>query len=60
MKMVSAAKLREAQNAIVQMRPYSVKLSQILSNIMANLEGDAGGAYGVQENQNCLCSRRHF
>ena len=55
MKMVSAAKLRKAQNAIVQMRPYSVKLSQILSNIMANLEGDAGGAYGVQREIKTAC-----
>lgn len=39
MKMVSAAKLRRAQDAITQMRPYSVKLSEILNNIMASGEG---------------------
>lgn len=40
MKMVSAAKLRRAQEAIWQMRPYSEKLSEILGNIVAGLEGE--------------------
>src|SRR5690606_5908383 len=40
MKMVSAAKLRRAQDRIVQMRPYSQKLSEILSNIVTAAEGD--------------------
>ena len=40
MKMVSAAKLRRAQDAILQMRPYSEKLSEILSNIVLSLEGE--------------------
>lgn len=35
MKMVSAAKLRRAQDAITQMRPYAVKLSELLSNIVS-------------------------
>ena len=35
MKMVSAAKLRRAQEAIVQMRPYSNKLTEMLNNIIA-------------------------
>jgi F-type H+-transporting ATPase subunit gamma len=39
MKMVSAAKLRRAQDAIIQMRPYSQKLQQMLSNIVSNSEG---------------------
>lgn len=39
MKMVSAAKLRRAQEAIVQMRPYAKKLQQMLSNIVSNAEG---------------------
>jgi F-type H+-transporting ATPase subunit gamma len=39
MKMVSAAKLRRAQDAIVQMRPYAQKLQQMLSNIVSNSEG---------------------
>lgn len=40
MKMVSAAKLRRAQDAITQMRPYAQKLQQMLSNIIASAEGD--------------------
>ncbi|QEH43860.1 ATP synthase F1 subunit gamma [Chitinophaga sp. XS-30] len=39
MKMVSAAKLRRAQDAIVQMRPYAVKLQEMLQNIVSNTEG---------------------
>jgi len=37
MKMVSAAKLKRAQNAIVQMRPYAEKLQEILSNLSGSL-----------------------
>lgn len=40
MKMVSAAKLRRAQEAIVQMRPYAQKLQEMLSNIVSSAEGD--------------------
>lgn len=40
MKMVSAAKLRRAQDAITQMRPYAKKLQEMLSNIVSNVEGD--------------------
>ncbi len=39
MKMVSAAKLRRAQDAIIQMRPYAQKLQEMLSNIVSNVEG---------------------
>lgn len=39
MKMVSAAKLRRAQDAIIQMRPYANKLQEMLSNIVSNMEG---------------------
>lgn len=39
MKMVSAAKLRRAQDAIIQMRPYAKKLQELLSNIVSNSEG---------------------
>lgn len=42
MKMVSAAKLRRAQDAIIQMRPYAQKLQEVLSNIISNVEGDTG------------------
>ena len=40
MKMVSAAKLRRAQDAILQMRPYALKLQEMLQNIVSNSEGD--------------------
>jgi len=42
MKMVSAAKLRKAQDSIIQMRPYAKKLLEVLSNIVSNSEGDIG------------------
>lgn len=42
MKMVSAAKLRKAQDSIVQMRPYARKLQEVLSNIVSGLEGELG------------------
>jgi F-type H+-transporting ATPase subunit gamma len=41
MKMVSAAKLKRATNAIVQLRPYATKLKEILGNLSANLEGSS-------------------
>ena len=40
MKMVSAAKLRKAQDAIIQMRPYTKKLQEMLSNIVSNADGN--------------------
>jgi F-type H+-transporting ATPase subunit gamma len=40
MKMVSAAKLRRAQDAITQMRPYAQKLQEMLSNIVSNTDGN--------------------
>lgn len=40
MKMVSAAKLRRAQQAIVQMRPYSTKLNELLGHVIASLGGE--------------------
>lgn len=39
MKMVSAAKLRKAQEGIVQMRPYAKKLQELLTNIVSGSEG---------------------
>src|ERR1700712_3982919 len=48
MKMVSAAKLRRAQDAITQMRPYAEKLQQILSNIVSNTEVESGGALTIE------------
>lgn len=48
MKMVSAAKLKKAQDAIVAMRPYSETLSALLRNLSANLDGDVQNPYAVQ------------
>ncbi|RKE03142.1 ATP synthase F1 subunit gamma [Marinifilum flexuosum] len=47
MKMVSAAKLKKAQDAIVQIRPYADKLHEILSNLTGSLNPD-DNLYGVQ------------
>src|ERR1700712_3626941 len=44
MKMISATKLRKAQDAIQQMRPYSQKLQQVLSNIVSGSDADSGSA----------------
>lgn len=41
MKMVSAAKLKRATNAIVQLRPYATKLKEILGNLSSSLEGSS-------------------
>ena len=48
MKMVSAAKLRRAQDAIIQMRPYARKLQEMLSNIVSNIEGESGLALAAE------------
>ena len=48
MKMVSAAKLKRAQDAITQMRPYAGKLKEILENLSANLDASEGGAYATE------------
>ncbi len=48
MKMVSAAKLRRAQDAIIQMRPYAKKLQELLSNIVSNSEGGSGMALAME------------
>jgi F-type H+-transporting ATPase subunit gamma len=48
MKMVSAAKLRRAQDAILLMRPYAVKLQEMLQNIVSNSEGSIEMALAAQ------------
>jgi len=48
MKMVSAAKLKKAQDAITNMRPYANKLTELLQNLSATLEGDAGSVYATK------------
>ncbi len=52
MKMVSAAKLRRAQDAITQMRPYARKLQDMLSNIISSLEGDMNLALAEERTVN--------
>ncbi len=45
MKMVSAAKLKKAQDAITEMRPYANKLTELLQSLSASLEGDGGSVF---------------
>jgi F-type H+-transporting ATPase subunit gamma len=52
MKMVSAAKLKKAQDAITAMRPYAEKLTELLQNLSATLDGDTGGVYAEQREIN--------
>lgn len=47
MKMVSAAKLRRAQDAIIMMRPYASKLRDIMENISGTLDANAGGQFAA-------------
>jgi F-type H+-transporting ATPase subunit gamma len=51
MKMVAASKLRRAQDAILQMRPYVRKLYGILGNAMASIEGDHQSEYSIQRDE---------
>lgn len=48
MKMVSAAKLRRAQDAITQMRPYAHKLQEMLGNIVSNSDGNTSLALAAE------------
>ncbi len=48
MKMVSAAKLRKAQEAIMRMRPYADKLSHMLRNVMSAVGSDVSISFGVE------------
>lgn len=52
MKMVSAAKLKRAQDAVVKMRPYSEKLHQILSNLSASLDTSENEYASIRELKN--------
>jgi F-type H+-transporting ATPase subunit gamma len=55
MKMVSAAKLKRAQDAITQMRPYSNKLRELLVNLSSTLEGSEGGQFSdARDTKNAL------
>lgn len=48
MKMVSAAKLKKAQDAILQIRPYADKMSRILSSLSASLDNAEDSVYTLQ------------
>jgi F-type H+-transporting ATPase subunit gamma len=48
MKMVSAAKLKKAQDAITAMRPYAEKLTELLQNVSASLDGENSSKYADQ------------
>jgi len=53
MKMVAASKLRRAQNAILQMRPYAAKLKEILQNLSASLDvADDSSIYSEMRDPN--------
>jgi F-type H+-transporting ATPase subunit gamma len=54
MKMVSAAKLKKAQDAITEMRPYSNKLQEILQNVSASLDNSEGIYSEEREVKNVL------
>lgn len=54
MKMVSAAKLKRAQDAITQMRPYAVKLREILGNLSGSLDLSENPFSHVREEKNVL------
>jgi F-type H+-transporting ATPase subunit gamma len=51
MKMVSAAKLRKAQDAIIQIRPYAEKLNEILTNVSRNLDSEVENKYAGRINK---------
>jgi F-type H+-transporting ATPase subunit gamma len=51
MKMVSAAKLKKAQNAIVQFRPYAEKLQEILASVGDSIKDDEDNQYAVQRDK---------
>ncbi len=52
MKMVSASKLKRAQDTIVKMRPYANKLTELLQSLSATLDSDVGGAFTLQKEIN--------
>jgi len=52
MKMVSAAKLKKAQDAITAMRPYADKLTELLQSLSATLDADSGSKFAEQREVN--------
>jgi F-type H+-transporting ATPase subunit gamma len=55
MKMVSAAKFRKAQTAIVDMRPYADRLNTMLGNILANAGSDLETDFGKVRDVKKVC-----
>lgn len=55
MKMVSAAKMSRAAQRITEMRPYALKLNDMLINILSNLEGDASTVFNKVRPVNKAC-----
>ncbi len=54
MKMVSAAKLKRAQDAVTQMRPYATKLKEILGNLSSSLDLSENAFSDTREVKNVL------
>ena len=52
MKMVSAAKLKKAQDAITAMRPYADKLTELLQSLSATLDAGSGSKFSAQREVN--------
>ena len=52
MKMVAAAKLRKSQEAIIQLRPYSQKLSGIIANVSSAKDESFSNPYAVKRDEN--------
>ena len=51
MKMVSAAKLKKAQDTILLMRPYAIKLQEILTNLSESDRSSTDNPYGKTGSQ---------
>ena len=51
MKMVSAAKLKKAQDSIVQFRPYAEKLKEILASVGDSMKDDEDNLYAIQRDK---------
>ena len=55
MKMVSASKLRRAQQAVQKIRPYADKQNEMLRNILSNLGGQASTSFGTARTVKKAC-----
>lgn len=54
MKMVAAAKLKKAQDAIVQLRPYAIKMHEILASISGSIKADEGNLYAQDRDEESI------